>query len=213
MGFHKRLKELWERSSLTDRIIAFFTGVLAGAAIYQFIIMGGQLDVMREDQRAWVSGAEIFVNNESRHIEANKLLDVRFILQNTGKTPALNTRFQREWRYAIADQPVFVATLQTVDWSKSPTAAVGFVSPGSKTVYTDYKIEESLPPMFYDEIMSNKRHLFVAGKVTYCDVFNTEHWVTYCYHLLSGGGWAACENGNDMDPPQQKKACSVVKPN
>ena len=51
MRFSERIKS----SSLTDWLLTLFTAVLAAAAIYQFIIMGGQLDTMRKDQRAWVS--------------------------------------------------------------------------------------------------------------------------------------------------------------
>src|SRR4051812_8111045 len=54
MGFDRRLRELWKACSLTDRIIAVFTGVLACAAIYQFVIMGNQLDTMRKEQRPWI---------------------------------------------------------------------------------------------------------------------------------------------------------------
>jgi len=42
-----------QNSSFTDWCIALFTLVLAVAAVYQFIIMGGQLDEMRKDQRPW----------------------------------------------------------------------------------------------------------------------------------------------------------------
>lgn len=53
-GRSMRLKEFFGRSSLTDWLLAIFTGALVAAAIYQFIIMGGQLDVMRKDLRAWI---------------------------------------------------------------------------------------------------------------------------------------------------------------
>jgi hypothetical protein len=44
-----------ENSSFTDWCIALFTDVLAGAAIYQFLNMNGQLDDMRKDRRPWIT--------------------------------------------------------------------------------------------------------------------------------------------------------------
>ena len=50
-----RFKEWTKKDkTFTDWCVAAFTAVLAVAAIYQFIVMGGQLDTMRKDQRPWM---------------------------------------------------------------------------------------------------------------------------------------------------------------
>jgi hypothetical protein len=67
--------------------IAVFSFLLAGAASYQFIILNSQLNVMRKDQRAWISitvpKIKLSVDDPRLHIRSIKVT-------NTGKTPAKN---------------------------------------------------------------------------------------------------------------------------
>ena len=83
MRFRERLRVLLERSSLTDRIIAFFTFVLACAAIYQFVIMGNQLDTMRKDERPWLK-----IDFTLNTLQANQPIAGTIHVVNNGKTPA-----------------------------------------------------------------------------------------------------------------------------
>ena len=80
MRFSERIKS----SSLTDWLLTLFTAVLAAAAIYQFIIMGGQLDTMRKDQRAWVS----IIQKGPIVLNVGVTPSEVVTISNTGKTPA-----------------------------------------------------------------------------------------------------------------------------
>ena len=50
MVFGERIKQY----GITDWLLAVFTLALVGTSIYQMVILGGQLDTMRTDQRAWL---------------------------------------------------------------------------------------------------------------------------------------------------------------
>jgi hypothetical protein len=85
-----RLRELVKCSSPTDWLIAIFTFPLVLVAIYQYIILDGQLDVMRKDQRAWVSiGGN---RNVTFTVDPMLTTHIPLTITNTGKTPAINVR-------------------------------------------------------------------------------------------------------------------------
>jgi hypothetical protein len=100
-----------------------------------------------------------------------------------------------------------------VDWKKyEPFTTIGTFPPASKNVDTDLRITPFLLPSDYSAIMHDKQHTYVFGKMIYCDVFKREHWFTWCYHLLSGGGWAMCGNTNEIDNQDQPTKCPVTAP-
>jgi hypothetical protein len=82
---------------------SYFHLLSCGAAIYQFFILNGQLDVMQKDQRAW-----IYIRQENQHIEVGKPILIDLLLQNAGRTPAkkLQATFKVEILNA-SDSPSF----------------------------------------------------------------------------------------------------------
>lgn len=110
------LREMAERSSLTDWCIMLFTLVLAGAAVYQFVIMSAQLNKMQEQlrqtdthfrasQRPWVGLSEMVTftgpftaippdADRPDGVPKNTVIIKSFLsykLQNYGNSPAAKT--------------------------------------------------------------------------------------------------------------------------
>src|ERR1022692_249546 len=48
------LREAAKRSTVTDWLLSGFTFVLAVVGTYQFVVVNGQLAIMRRDQRPWI---------------------------------------------------------------------------------------------------------------------------------------------------------------
>jgi hypothetical protein len=63
--------------------MAAFTAVLAVAAIYQFIILNGQLSVMRKEQRPWM-----LISFSTKDVVVESLLSGKVHIVNKGKRRA-----------------------------------------------------------------------------------------------------------------------------
>jgi hypothetical protein len=211
MSFGNRLRELWRACSLTDRIIAVFTGVLAAAAIYQFIITNGQLDTMRKDQRAWVA---LSVSGDPQISEdkasGNVTISWGLILVNTGKTLARHSSVEAVVdTVRNGDAPTFAydngITWQTdaVVLPNTPTPIVGKML--HKTKIKDQPEETILTHPEYQDLLDGTQYLVVYAKSSYLDIFGTEHWQHFCgFKGLSPKpttlmGARACTNYNDVD--------------
>ena len=184
MGFRKRLGELWERSSLTDRIIMVFTGILAGAAIYQFIIMDNQLDTMRKDQRPWVK-----ISFTSSPAQAFASIGGAVQIVNNGKTPAgkVTGEFVVE-KVMNGEEPI-------LDYPKAHvTVFMGMIFPNDKPEVIaierkrlsqdGHHFESDLltPDEFRD--FTNVKIFFVAyGTLRYSDFFGVDHWTKFCSYI------------------------------
>lgn len=202
-----RFKE-WAKKdkTFTDWCIAAFTFVLAVAAIYQFIIMGGQLDTMRKDQRPWIrivfSGAPI---------QAPAPIGGTVQLVNNGKTPA---RGKIMADFVVAkikngEQPAF-------DYPQPHVMVrMGMISPGDApqnvTVErkqfaangTDIESYPLTAPEFED-VKQLKIFFIVYGTIHYSDFFGTDHWTRFCQYMVpanvSGSVTAEpCAEYSDVD--------------
>lgn len=170
----------------------------------------------RDDQRAWVyASAALTFNPPNNIIEIGKPFVVRVALQNSGKTPAPHVsiigRFiVKNGTVDISpESPKFPNSIPKVDYSKYFPIPLGIMDPSQTGgVYTDVSISPRLTQADYDRLMSYKKTVFVFGKISYCDVSHRQHWTTYCFHLLAGGDYAACDNSNDMDEDEAPSACA-----
>ncbi len=181
----RRFKEYVSRSSsFTDWCIAAFTLVLAAAAIYQFIIMGGQLDVMRKDQRAWITAAQ----KNGTIIAVNAAPYTSISITNTGKTPATDIvgHFYVEV-VPNGESPHFEAQII------HSVMISGVALPNAPQVITAtrrrYKVggkpdEAEDDPITETEkaaLDNGKSWIAVHGIVWYDDVFKDRHWIKFCY--------------------------------
>src|SRR5437016_4002381 len=79
-------------TKFADCLIILFTAALTATSIYQFIILRGQLDVMRKDQRAWITAVTGIP--ETPLSGTGKLLRIPVELRNTGKTSARDVKVE-----------------------------------------------------------------------------------------------------------------------
>jgi hypothetical protein len=181
----RRLRELWNKCGLTDRIIAVFTVVLASASIYQFIIMNGQLDVMRKDERAWIS---VVPKGPSVVHDVGIVPDTMITIQQTGKTPASNVT----GHFFIE----VVKNGESPDFeSKTPhmRMSANIMLPNSTRDITVRRIrqvsgggpddgeDDPLRQSERDALETRKAWMAVYGIVWYNDVFHKTHWIKFCF--------------------------------
>jgi len=189
--------------TFTDWCLALFTFFLAAAAIYQFIIMGGQLDVMRIDQRAWI----VVRQKDSVTIALNEAPSTTLKIENTGKTPAV----------PVVGDPY----VEIVPNGNSPhfDASVmhrqhtyGMLAPNGSTEVLVSRLNNAVAPKSEDLPLTNAEYadldngnawIAVYGKVGYRDVFGTKHWTAFCFwsHVKRVGDYSAasCARYNEVD--------------
>jgi hypothetical protein len=184
MSFGERFRELWKQCSLTDQIIAFFTGILAAASIYQFILMGSQLDTMRKDQRPWIK-----VTFSLGALQTLAPIGGAIHLVNNGKTPArgiVKGDFVVE-RVKNGEQPKLDYPLPHTRFT------TGMITPNDTP--QDVAIERmrsidntvEIDPLMASELEDfNQVRIFfvVYGTVHYSDFFGTDHWTRFCTVVL-----------------------------
>jgi hypothetical protein len=170
-------------SSFTDWCISLFTMVLAAASIYQFIILNGQLDVMRKEQRAWM-----YPRNNGIQVEVGKPLVVGVTWQNTGRTPAKNVSgvFRAEiLAYGITPTFDLSDSNLTTRFESKMTLPGGPPMPFGLTSRalipeTQVTSAQDLTQEIVEKYYSNQVWVAAYGKVTYDDIFNVRHWISIC---------------------------------
>lgn len=184
MGF----REMAKRSSFTDWCLAVFTLALVATSIYQFVLMRGQLDAMRKDQRPWIKismtsfptanqvlapigGTLHFVNNGKT--PARGIVHGTFIVETVknGEQPKLDYPPPRH-RFMTGmmmpnDTPVDMEVQRmSLDASNNPHPA-----PFTAPEVEDFK--------------QAKIFFVVYGTVYYADFFGTSHWTKFCAVMLA----------------------------
>jgi|GEM_PF-5646738 len=181
MTFGKRFRNLWRECNLTERIMVVFTGVLAAASIYQFIIMGGQLDTMRKDQRPWIN-----VSFTQNPLQVFAPIGGTIHLTNTGKTPArvivgdfviekVKNREQPVMDYAGPVQRTTRGMITPNDDTPSDMLVHRIRSGVNNAV----EVDPLTAPEFED---FNQLNIFFVlyGTVHYTDFFGAKHWTKFC---------------------------------
>jgi len=188
-------------SSFTDWCIAAFTLVLALVAIYQYEVMGGQLKVMRNDQRAWLVQQDVRdtgTDAPEDHSAADSIIGgnpVRFRLHviNGGKTPASKITVH-----------IFILILPAseeppLDWvdhiSEHPHQELqsGMLFPGMTINPFVARVNNGGNPVVATEdeaaaVRDGRAYVIAFGTIAYDDVFNESHITKFC-------GWDAEKPG------------------
>jgi uncharacterized repeat protein (TIGR01451 family) len=182
----------WERFKVylggalfTNQAIAAFTSVLAAAAIYQFIIMGGQLNVMRIDQRAWLKFEAYSNTGEAERfdttITTGQAVTYPLRIENIGKTPATNIVVKIFVDVVDSSQE---PPLDRVDGAKIGSLyPFGLIQSGIIFPNTDFKQLVVRPqkgggPLVATDsevsaVRNSQAYVAVYGIITYEDVFHT----------------------------------------
>lgn len=182
-------KTLWEwirsSSSFTDWCLTAFTLVLATASIYQFNVMGGQLDVMRKDQRPWLKLTfDNFVTQVGSPIGGN------LHMVNSGKTPAkkLEGKFAIE-KVKNGEQPRLDFGNTWVTFTGGalfPNDAQAQAINMQQTVYGPsgpFYEAASLSQTDWDDYVQGRIFFVAYGSISYFDFFRVQHWTKYCVFL------------------------------
>lgn len=177
MGF----REVIKRSSLTDWLIMIFTGVLAGASIYQFIIMGGQLNIMQKDQRPWVKlSFDNFIAQVQSPIGGN------LHMINSGKTPGKSL----DGKFAI--EKVRNGKEPRLDygeaWVSFTTGTLFPNEPEVRGLAMQHTSGEHIEAVIlsqadWDDYIAGKIFFVAYATVFYSDFSRTKHWTKYCIFL------------------------------
>jgi hypothetical protein len=177
-----------DKSSFTDWCIAAFTLVLAGVAIYQYRVMGSQLAVMRNDERAWVEVKPLATNERVPAVEvvAGKPVFFPIKVVNTGKTPAKQVRLTLAIEIpASSNEANFDCVQKGV--CLSHVEVWGMMSPGdSDEIITPRFLDTSNPSLVATDAEATaweeeRAYVAIYGVISYVDVYNTRHWTNFCY--------------------------------
>jgi hypothetical protein len=177
-----------ERAKLTDVCIAFFTAVLAVVAIYQIVITGGQLGVMRNDERAWL---EVKAQDGMViHVITGEPINYAVRLSNVGKTPAKNIVWSifvqiQDSKDEVNLECVGVPVKRQI--CNHNEVSAGSIFPNTHWDYTGFRPNNDFSPNVVtqsevDAWESGKAYAAVYGIVRYDDVFGTSHWTKFCLY-------------------------------
>jgi hypothetical protein len=171
----KRFKEWTKKDkTFTDWCIAAFTFVLAVTAIYQFGVMGGQLDTMRKDQRPWV-GLTFTIALNNNALQVGEPIKAVAHVVNDGKTPA------RSVTGHIVIEMVKNGEEPRLNYDlRHSRFTTGALFPNQSE---EYRAVASVPPVTQaesDDFDQRKSFVVVYGIVSYRDFFGKWHWTKMC---------------------------------
>jgi hypothetical protein len=201
-------RESIKRSSFTDWCIAAFTLALTVVAVYQGVVMGGQLDVMRKDQRPWIK-----TTFEPFGVQPGSTISGNLHTINNGKTPAK----QFEGKFTI--EKVKNGENPRLDYGESWDAFTGGAlfpnDPQTRAMSMQDTAQDrvsgtkSSKPVIlskddYNDFMDGKIFFVAYASVSYYDFFGIRHWTKYCNFIYPTGvakDYTArnCTDYNDID--------------
>jgi hypothetical protein len=211
----------FSETKATDWAITFLTGGLLLVGYWQWEAISGQLEEMRKggadthelavqaknqadrtkdlaslsekslriDQRAWISyTVQSFPNPGVAPVD--QPFFVHFEFKNSGRTPARNVKAC----YAYT----FLSRETIPDFKCPKIGDIGNIFPQGSS-YSDLLVSPKFDKSDRDKILDGSYRLWVYGRVQYSDVFGVDHWLQFCNHLLSGGGYQICEQHHEID--------------
>jgi hypothetical protein len=188
----RRSKQWMQKDkTFTDWCVAAFTFILAAAAIHQFVIMGGQLDTMRKDQRPWI---DLTFTSNSNALQVGYPITAAAHVVNEGKTPA------RAVTSDIVIEMVKNGDEPRLDYplphSRFTTGAVFPNRPMDSPVFNRVRtaadgVSVETDPVTqaeFDDFNQGNSFIVVYGTVSYKDFFGTSHWTRMCGFFAKPGG-------------------------
>jgi hypothetical protein len=175
-------------TKFAEGVMLLFTAALTFATIAQFSLLHGQLDVMRMDQRAWVTALPGTADTPKSG--TGELLRIPVAITNTGKTIARDVKVILFARTAKnGDDP-------PCDYAKQPGGTVRaavtrvFLPSETHTFYATILSEPENSPAKPRVISPDEIHqltdgdefFIVYGEVKYRDMFDHQHWRRFCSH-------------------------------
>jgi hypothetical protein len=160
------------------------------------------------DQRAWVTAARFSISTELAANNPTNEIRIYCWLQNTGKTPALDTFSQAEYIFSAQNKEPVSGKDPFADkgWFALPRpeeAGTSVIAPGSNPRISTGQFSFTNPD-FSTLRLYLKREIvvFIIAKIRYRDIFNRAHWTTVCaFHAFGDpiDGFRLCRTGNRID--------------
>jgi hypothetical protein len=151
-------------------------------------------DTTRLDQRAWVATNGI---RAVPPVEGQKFV-VNVTVKNTGKTFARRLSVSCCTRSAPVEMELLDFAQEIADMEQGRDRSVALLAPGG-TYDGGSTSELGIRKDIADDFRDGKTKVFIFGKITYWDVFECEHWTTYCSIFSAAGGLEVCREFNDAD--------------
>jgi hypothetical protein len=173
-------------TTFADSLLILFTAALTGASLYQFLILRGQLDVMRKDQRAWV--AAVTGVPETPPSGTGKLLRIPVEIKNTGKTSARDVKVEviarivkngDDARCEYGNQVPGTSRGTKVFLPNAPRTFYGVIlsAPATEKTLAQPRV---VSPDEIQQLIDGREFFVVYGRVSYRDIFNQQHWTHFC---------------------------------
>jgi hypothetical protein len=192
---------------IVSSVTAFFAFLAAGAAITSGWIFYGQLQEMREEERAWVGPISAGLPNGLPQEGNPATITVQY--HNTGREPAIDV---------VSDLSLYIATLaedqeggvtrahieQYVEQCRQTQPVVGAQVVFPTTGFSFYTVSRSIEGYLIDwDVLYGTRIIIITG----CYVYNTlgiTHRTSFCFWFQNGQrvtaqSWGFCSAGNYAD--------------
>ncbi|MEW6600932.1 MAG: hypothetical protein AB1499_08170 [Nitrospirota bacterium] len=146
------------------------------------------IDNFRLEQRAWVGVEGVLPpeykdGNKKIYVKSGQPMKTGVTIKNTGKTPALKIQSIVSMFYWMSNHK-FVPTFdKQVKGAERPSTTV--LQPGGTYILIAPPIPEEgvINEADIANITNSRQILYIAGKITYEDVFNRQHSTFFCMYL------------------------------
>ena len=206
MQVGEEAKAAIKRSTLTDWLLVLFTFVLAGSAIYQFIIMSGQLGTMQQQvsqsdrqfaisHRPWVGiksldkVSPLVFDMDGVHTKAD------FTVKNGGSSPAINVINQGHLvvkTYVSIDMNPLDRLRNDAGFICAPDLALAlhtnqiglFLLPGEEQPFPSAELAAKKQDIPVGDLVQ----VYWVGCMGYSDDSNIQHGTSFVYQFITISG-------------------------
>jgi hypothetical protein len=197
-------REIPKGNTLTNWLLAIFTVILTAVACFQWFVTKHQLDVMRNDERAWLE-VKSMPTDPSRWVPvAGRRLAPSMQLVNIGKTAAkritvdvfvdVNATKQRVRLGCVGASIPCAHGNETFGIffpnEQQSVEAVRVLDNGRDWLSTDSDVEDWTNRQIYSA---------AYGIVTYEDVFHEPHWTKFCFFNAAPGTTVSARDCTDYN--------------
>lgn len=187
--------------------MAFFTALIFGAAIFQYLVFNGQLAIMRgqleeaqkadiANNRAWIGPMGAILDGMPK---ATDPIKVKIALNNTGREPASFNRSMdmklfssNDWNYGVAIFYILQAEQQCIasPFQPNDVASVAFPTTGNTNYFLSWvSNSDDIPKekriVATDAFLRGDDKLVIQGCLVYRSADRDRH-TSYCFYFWKG---------------------------
>ncbi len=218
-----KIIKAFKKPSITDWFIAIATIAICATSYLQWQSIHGQLNEMKSqtiamrgtantsrvatelakqsidaaqkqvqlDQRAWMGVVSV-----DGQVEAGKKIKAIVHFKNIGKTPARRVQFViTEEELPERGKPDFILNSKSLKRERHKSTML--IAPQQEFTAT-ITGEDVLTDSMLKSLKIGGKKAYVHGLLTYDDIFDRHHWLTYCFFLnINDSRYTAYEKYND----------------